>query len=84
MNKIAPYTLFLAPSGSGVGLTTLALGLVRALDVRGVRVAFCKPIGQTINHDQGPERSTHFIRATTQPSDNVVNSRRPRTKTMVH
>jgi phosphate acetyltransferase len=66
MNKIAPYTLFLAPSGSGVGLTTLALGLVRALDVRGVRVAFCKPIGQTINHDQGPERSTHFIRATTQ------------------
>ncbi len=66
MNKIAPYTLFLAPSGSGVGLTTLALGLVRALDVRGVRVAFCKPIGQTINHDQGPERSTHFIRAITQ------------------
>ena len=66
MNQPAPYTLFLAPSGSGVGLTTLALGLVRALDVRGVRVAFCKPIGQSFNHDDGPERSTHFIRATTQ------------------
>lgn len=65
MNQPAPYTLFLAPSGSGVGLTTLALGLVRALDVRGVRVAFCKPIGQSFNHDDGPERSTHFIRATT-------------------
>ncbi len=65
MNPSAPYTLFLAPSGSGVGLTTLALGLVRALDVRGVRVAFCKPIGQSFNHDDGPERSTHFIRATT-------------------
>ena len=35
-----PYTLFLAPSGSDVGLTTMTLGLVRALDVRGVRVAF--------------------------------------------
>lgn len=59
-----PHTLFLAPSGSGVGLTSLALGLVRALDNRGVRVAFFKPIGQ-ISGDAGPERSTHFIRATT-------------------
>lgn len=66
MNHHAPRTLFLAPSGSGVGLTTLTLGLVRALDARGVRVAFCKPIGQSFNHDAGPERSTHFIRATTQ------------------
>ena len=65
MNRPAPYTLFLAPVGSGVGLTTLALGLVRALDVRGVRIAFFKPIGQSFNHDEGPERSTHFIRATT-------------------
>jgi len=60
-----PHTLFLAPSGSGVGLTSLALGLVRALDTRGVRVAFCKPIGQPSDHDSGPERSTHFIQATT-------------------
>lgn len=66
MNRHAPHTLFLAPSGSGVGLTTLALGLVRALDARGVRVAFCKPIGQSFDHDEGPERSTHFIRSTTQ------------------
>ncbi len=66
MKNQATYTLFLAPSGSGVGLTTLALGLVRALDSRGVRVAFCKPIGQRFNHDAGPERSTHFIRSTTQ------------------
>ena len=73
MNKPAPYTLFLAPSGSGVGLTTLALGMVRALDVRGVRVAFCKPIGQSLGHDQGPERSTHFIRSTTHliPADPI-------------
>ena len=66
MNRHNPYTLFLAPSGSDVGLTTMTLGLVRALDVRGVRVAFCKPIGQSFHHDDGPERSTHFIRSTTQ------------------
>jgi phosphate acetyltransferase len=66
MIRHTPYTLFIAPSGSDVGLTTMTLGLVRALDIRGVRVAFCKPIGQSFNHDDGPERSTHFIRATTQ------------------
>ena len=73
MNRQNPHTLFLAPSGSGVGLTTIALGLVRALDARGVRVAFFKPIGQTFNGDSGPERSTHFIRSTTQlrPADPI-------------
>lgn len=60
-----PHTLYLAPCGSGVGLTSIALGLVRALDNRGVRVAFCKPIGQPSDSDTGPERSTHFIRSTT-------------------
>jgi phosphate acetyltransferase len=57
-----PHTLYLVPSGTGVGLTSLALGLVRALDNRGVRVAFFKPIGQPVAHDTGPERSTYFIR----------------------
>jgi phosphate acetyltransferase len=36
--------LFVAPAGRSVGLTTAALGLVRALDRQGVRVAFAKPI----------------------------------------
>jgi len=38
-----------------------------------VRVAFFKPIGQTFNGDSGPERSTHFIRSTTQlrPADPI-------------
>ncbi len=56
--------LFLAPASPSAGLTTVALGLVRALDRRGLRVGFYKPIGQS-----GPgeiERSTHFIRETTQ------------------
>ena len=60
-----PHTLYLAPCGAKVGLTSVALGLVRALDNRGVRVAFCKPIGQPTAQTTGPERSTHFVRATT-------------------
>jgi BioD-like phosphotransacetylase family protein len=34
------HTFFLAPAGINVGLTTIALGLVSALDRHGVRVAF--------------------------------------------
>jgi phosphate acetyltransferase len=60
-----PHTLFLAPSGSRVGLTSVALGLLRALDSRGVRVAFFKPIGQFFGRNSGVERSTHFVRSTT-------------------
>ena len=65
-----PHTLFLTPVGSGCGLTSISLGLFRALDKHGIRVAFYKPIGQPTGGDAGPERSTHFIRATTalQPS----------------
>jgi phosphate acetyltransferase len=59
-----PHTLYLVPSGNGVGLTSLSLGLVRALDHRGIRVAFYKPIGQHGARDTGPERSTYFIRRT--------------------
>jgi phosphate acetyltransferase len=38
------HVLLVAPAGRQVGLTTACLGLVRALDRQGVRVAFAKPI----------------------------------------
>src|SRR6201997_866045 len=56
---------FLAPTGRGQGLTTVALGLVAALDRRGVRVSFYKPISEDSSDQSQPERSTHFLRATT-------------------
>src|SRR6266403_2327349 len=56
---------FLAPAGRGQGLTTVALGLVVALDRRGVRVSFYKPISEEIGSESRRERSTHFLRATT-------------------
>lgn len=60
-----PHTLFLAPVGSGCGLTSLSLGLFRALDKHGIRVSFFKPIGQTDDGKDELERSTHFILQTT-------------------
>lgn len=37
-------TLFLAPTGRSSGLTTATLGVIRALDREGVRIAYAKPI----------------------------------------
>jgi phosphate acetyltransferase len=67
------HAFFLAPSGTGVGLTTVSLGLVNALDSRGVRVAFFKPISQRTDDASGLDRSTHFIRSTTslKPQDST-------------
>jgi phosphate acetyltransferase len=67
------HAFFLAPAGTGAGLTTVSLGLVNALDRQGVRVAFFRPISQRTDSASGPERSTHFIRSTTalQPADSI-------------
>jgi phosphate acetyltransferase len=44
-------TVLVAPVGRRVGLTTACLGLVRALDRHGLRVAFVKPIANRgLNH----------------------------------
>jgi hypothetical protein len=52
---------FLAPAGRGQGLTNVALGMVVALDRRGVRVSFYKPISEDRGVESRPERSTHFF-----------------------
>jgi len=56
------HVLYLVPSCPDVGLTSVALGLFRALDREGVPVGFFKPIRQP--GETGQERSTHFLRAT--------------------
>lgn len=53
--------ILVVPTGPGVGLTTVAVGLVHALDRRGVRVGFCKPIAQPHEGDTGPERSSRLV-----------------------
>ncbi|PTY36996.1 phosphate acetyltransferase [Saccharospirillum sp. MSK14-1] len=58
------HSFFVTATGTGTGLTSVCLGLVRALEQRGVKVAFCKPIAQTQAREDGPERSTHLVKAT--------------------
>ncbi len=52
-----PRTLLVAPTGRNVGLTTVCLGLVRAVDRQGARVAFVKPIAE-----HGEERSVPLMK----------------------
>ncbi|PKM30629.1 MAG: phosphate acetyltransferase [Gammaproteobacteria bacterium HGW-Gammaproteobacteria-11] len=58
------HTFFIAPTGFGVGLTSISLGLIRALQRTGLRVHFLKPIAQPHPGDTGPERSTELISRT--------------------
>ena len=57
-------TLLVVPAGDGVRLARTCLGVVRALDRRGMQVAFVKPVAQP-RPDGGPDRSTALITATT-------------------
>jgi len=55
-------SLLVAPAAEGVGLARTCLGLLRALDRRGVKVAFVKPVAQP-RADGGPDRSTARVTA---------------------
>ncbi len=55
-------TLLVVPSAADAGLARTCLGLVRALDRRGVNVAFVKPVAQP-RHDGSPDRSVALVAA---------------------
>jgi phosphate acetyltransferase len=57
-------TLLLAPTGHGVGLTSVCLGLVHGLEQRGVKVGFLKPLAQPRDHGTEQDRSTALMRLT--------------------
>ena len=61
-NKDSRHIFYLVPTEPHVGLTSVSLGLVRALDREGYSVGFFKAIQQPT--DKGEERSTQFLRAT--------------------
>ncbi len=59
-------TLLVVSTGNrGVGLTSVSLGILRALQRRRLRVGFCKPIAQPANGHVGPERTTELARTIT-------------------
>ncbi|MCG8317704.1 MAG: phosphate acetyltransferase [Pseudomonadales bacterium] len=53
--------LYLAPSQSGVGLTSICIGLIRALDQQGIRVGFFKPVAHNPVSAEQPDRSSSII-----------------------
>ena len=55
-------SLFISPSSHNSGLTSVSLGLVRALDEIGVRVGFFKPITQACTSSNTIDLSVHFAK----------------------
>ena len=55
-------TIMLIPIGAGVGVTSVSLGMVRAMERQGVAVNFFKPIAQPRPGDLATERSTTTLR----------------------
>ena len=52
----------LIPIGTGVGVTSVSLGMVRAFAREGVKVSYFKPIAQPKPSYNGPEVSTAVIK----------------------
>ena len=57
-------SLLVAPVADHSGLARTCLGLLRALDRQGVKVAFVKPVAQS-SADGGPDRSAELVAAVT-------------------
>ncbi len=70
-------TVLVAPTSHGVGLTATCLGLIHALQERGVNVGFYKPLGQPRASGTGTDRSTALIRLTSslRPPDPIPSVR---------
>lgn len=61
--SIVSRTIMLIPVGAGVGLTSVSLGVLRAMERKGVRVSFFKPIAQPRQGGEQPDLTTTIIRA---------------------
>lgn len=56
-------TIILIPVSAGVGLTSVSLGLVHALEQKGVKIAFMKPISQPSSGEDKIDRTTSILRS---------------------
>ncbi|MEA1082253.1 phosphate acetyltransferase [Marinobacter qingdaonensis] len=71
-------SLYIAPTSMDSGLTSVCLGLLRALERVGVSVGFYKPFHQAVHqgearHNEGKDTSVEFVRARShlQPPDPI-------------
>jgi phosphate acetyltransferase len=52
----------LIPTGTSVGLTSVSLGVIRAMERKGVRLSVFKPIAQPRSGENAPDQTTTIIR----------------------
>lgn len=55
--------IMLIPTGTSVGLTSVSLGVVRAMERKGVRLSVFKPIAQPRSGSDAPDQTTAIVRA---------------------
>ncbi|MFC0142507.1 phosphate acetyltransferase [Erwinia mallotivora] len=55
-------TIMLIPTGTSVGLTSISLGVIRAMERKGVRLSVFKPIAQPRAGGDSPDQTTNIIR----------------------
>lgn len=55
-------TIMLIPTGTSVGLTSVSLGVIRAMERKGVRLSVFKPIAQPRSGGDTPDQTTTIIR----------------------
>ncbi|MFU9136799.1 phosphate acetyltransferase [Erwinia tasmaniensis] len=55
-------TIMLIPTGTSVGLTSISLGVIRAMERKGVRLSVFKPIAQPRTGGDVPDQTTLIIR----------------------
>ena len=58
-------TIILIPISTGVGLTSVTLGLINALEQKGAKVGFMKPISQPNTGEDIIDRTTAIVRTNT-------------------
>jgi phosphate acetyltransferase len=58
----SPHVFFLAPLARDVGFTSMALGLVQALQRERIRVGFAEPIARPEDPNGSTQLATHFAR----------------------
>jgi len=55
-------TIMLIPTGAGVGLTSVSLGLIRAIERKGVRLSIFKPVAQPRDSSDVTDLTTAIVR----------------------
>lgn len=58
-------TIILIPVSAGVGLTSVSIGLMQALEQKGAKIGFMKPIAQPSTGEDKIDRTTAIVRTST-------------------